>query len=359
MSKGDGPTPGKIFVGGLAPETDSASLSEFFSQFGAVAKSDVVMTNDKMSGRRRSRGFGFVIFEDVHVVDDVLMAGPSMPAIDGKHVEVKRHDETKSAAKGGGFSSKSSRGEPQREESPKIFVGGLPELCDDTMLRNYFVKIDPSILEARVMTDPRSGRSRRFGYVTFSAGHFARKALNNRANHYIDNQWVEVKECVPMGVDKPDRSKGGLKGGPRGDRGDRNRGGGRKGDDPYDMFSRDPVGKGRSRDDRPSASRGAPGMRYLPGRGSPGAGALGDMFMPGQGFVPPGADPYAAYAIQAAAQAAAAQAAAAHGMALPGSFGNPALWGMGDAGPPGGAYGSRGNGPAPSRKERQRYTLGR
>ena len=40
----------------------------------------------------------------------------------------------------------------------KIFVGGLPESCDGTMLKAYFATaVDPNVLEARVMTDPRNG----------------------------------------------------------------------------------------------------------------------------------------------------------------------------------------------------------
>ena len=54
----------KIFVGGLAPEVTEKDLLEYFSKFGPV-KDSVVMIDRKTS---RSRGFGFVTFDS----DDAL-----------------------------------------------------------------------------------------------------------------------------------------------------------------------------------------------------------------------------------------------------------------------------------------------
>ncbi len=50
----------KLFVGSLPWAIDNQKLQDLFSQFGTVSQASVVM--DKMTGR--SRGFGFVEFED-------------------------------------------------------------------------------------------------------------------------------------------------------------------------------------------------------------------------------------------------------------------------------------------------------
>lgn len=60
--------PAKLFVGGLGQQSNEDSLSAYFSQFGKI-KDSVVIT-DRATGR--SRGFGFVVFEEHSSVDACL-----------------------------------------------------------------------------------------------------------------------------------------------------------------------------------------------------------------------------------------------------------------------------------------------
>lgn len=53
----------KLFIGGLAGSVTSESMRAFFSQFGKVIDSTVML--DRETGR--SKGFGFVSFEDTDV----------------------------------------------------------------------------------------------------------------------------------------------------------------------------------------------------------------------------------------------------------------------------------------------------
>ena len=50
----------KLYVGNLSFDTTQSDLSDLFSQAGTV--SETALINDKMTGR--SRGFGFVEFDD-------------------------------------------------------------------------------------------------------------------------------------------------------------------------------------------------------------------------------------------------------------------------------------------------------
>lgn len=77
-------TVGKIFVGGLAPETTEGEMKEYFSQFGSVSEVQIML--DHLSGR--SRGFGFVTFEGEESAYAVFTRG-LIHIIRGKHVEVK------------------------------------------------------------------------------------------------------------------------------------------------------------------------------------------------------------------------------------------------------------------------------
>ncbi|OEH74220.1 heterogeneous nuclear ribonucleoprotein [Cyclospora cayetanensis] len=75
---GDGPPQGglteeertvrKIFVGGLNRSTTAESLREYFSTFGPVHHTEVLF--DKLTGR--SRGFGFVTFEEAETINNVV-----------------------------------------------------------------------------------------------------------------------------------------------------------------------------------------------------------------------------------------------------------------------------------------------
>ncbi|KDR71028.1 hypothetical protein GALMADRAFT_254178 [Galerina marginata CBS 339.88] len=72
----------KLFIGGLAGSVTSESMREFFSQFGKVIDSTVML--DRETGR--SKGFGFVSFEDTNVQS---FLGFGNLEIDGKLIDVK------------------------------------------------------------------------------------------------------------------------------------------------------------------------------------------------------------------------------------------------------------------------------
>ena len=67
MSYGRGDEENKLFVGGLTWETTSEQLREYFSQWGNVIQADVV--TDQTTGR--SRGFGFVKYDDASAISAV------------------------------------------------------------------------------------------------------------------------------------------------------------------------------------------------------------------------------------------------------------------------------------------------
>lgn len=75
----------KIFVGGLTPGTTLDMLTSYFSCYGTIT--DAVVMMDRVTGK--PRGFGFVVFENVGIVDAVLH-NHGKHRIDNKWVDVKR-----------------------------------------------------------------------------------------------------------------------------------------------------------------------------------------------------------------------------------------------------------------------------
>ncbi len=74
----------KIFIGGLKEDIEENTLTDYFSQFGMIEKSEVI--TDKDTGKKR--GFGFVHFEDNDSADKAVVLKFHM--INGHKVEVKK-----------------------------------------------------------------------------------------------------------------------------------------------------------------------------------------------------------------------------------------------------------------------------
>jgi RNA recognition motif-containing protein len=103
----------------------------------------------------------------------------------------------------------------------KVFVGGLAWATTSEGLKAAFDACG-SIVEAKVVTDRDTGRSRGFGFVTFTDDAGCRKAIETMDGATIDGRQVRVNEAE----NKP-REGGG--GGGRGGFGGGSGGGGRGG----------------------------------------------------------------------------------------------------------------------------------
>ena len=100
--------------------------------------------------------------------------------------------------------------------SKKLFVGGLSWDTDDNGLRMAFEQ-HGEVTEAKVITDRDTGRSRGFGFVTFSEDGAANTAVEQMNGTELDGRTLNVNEAH-------ERSSGG--GGGRGGRGGGGGGGG-------------------------------------------------------------------------------------------------------------------------------------
>ncbi|GMH07139.1 hypothetical protein Nepgr_008979 [Nepenthes gracilis] len=94
----------KIFVGGIPTALTEDELKGFFSKYGKVVEQEIIRDH----ATKRSRGFGFVVFDSEKVVDDILADG-NMIDMNGNRVEIKKAEPKKSSnpAPGPAFSSDS------------------------------------------------------------------------------------------------------------------------------------------------------------------------------------------------------------------------------------------------------------
>ncbi|KAM0951381.1 putative RNA recognition motif domain, nucleotide-binding alpha-beta plait domain superfamily [Dioscorea sansibarensis] len=75
--------------------------------------------------------------------------------------------------------------------SSKVFVGGLSYSTDDHRLREAFSSYG-EVVEARVIMDRETGRSRGFGFVTFVSGEEASGAISGLDGKDLDGRLIRV-----------------------------------------------------------------------------------------------------------------------------------------------------------------------
>lgn len=83
-----------------------------------------------------------------------------------------------------------------------MFIGGLDYRTTDDGLRTHFEKWG-NIVDVVVMKDPKTKRSRGFGFITYSHSYMVDNAQNARP-HKVDGRTVEPKRAVPrQEIDSP------------------------------------------------------------------------------------------------------------------------------------------------------------
>lgn len=175
----------KIFVGNLPFSVDSAQLAETFSNAGTVEMVEVIY--DKLTGK--SRGFGFVTMSTVEEVEAAVdmfsgyelqgrpmrvNSGPP-PSRDGPPPRRFRNES------GGGGSDAGNR----------VFVGNLSWSVDDQSLQSFFGEFG-RVVDARVVIDRETGRSKGFGFVTFNSSNDADSAVNSCNGADLDGRSIRV-----------------------------------------------------------------------------------------------------------------------------------------------------------------------
>ena len=89
----------------------------------------------------------------------------------------------------------------------KVYVGNLSFTVDDEKLRAIFSKFG-DVEEAVIIKDKYSGRSKGFGFVTFSDDAAANKAIKELNDKEVEGRALKVNEARPM-EERPPRREGG------------------------------------------------------------------------------------------------------------------------------------------------------
>lgn len=176
----------KIFVGNLPFSVDSAALAGLFEAAGNVEMVEVIY--DKVSGR--SRGFGFVTMSSVEEVEEAVRKFNGYE-LDGRAIRVNsgpppRREESSFGSREGGRG-----GGRSFDNTNRVYVGNLAWSVDNLALETLF-REQGNVVEAKVVYDRDSGRSRGFGFVTYSSADEVNSAIDSLNGVDLDGRNIRV-----------------------------------------------------------------------------------------------------------------------------------------------------------------------
>jgi nucleolysin TIA-1/TIAR len=160
----------KLYVGNLDPRVTEHLLFELFSNMGQIEQCKIIV--DKTTGQ--SAGYGFVDFVDR---DCALRALQTMNQRTIYDQEIRVNW--------------AFQGTSHQPDSHPIYVGDLSKEVDDAMLYKAFSPFGECV-DARVMWDPDTGRSRGYGFVTFRVRQNAERAFQEMNGSFLGGRAIKV-----------------------------------------------------------------------------------------------------------------------------------------------------------------------
>lgn len=108
------------------------------------------------------------------------------------------------AGRGAGGAGGRKHNKHEDQEEGKLFVGGLSwETTQDSLLR-YFSRFG-EVIDCVVMKNVETGRSRGFGFVTFSDPNNIDTVIQS-CPHNLDGRTIDPKPCNPRSMQKPKKN---------------------------------------------------------------------------------------------------------------------------------------------------------
>ncbi|OAY78067.1 31 kDa ribonucleoprotein, chloroplastic [Ananas comosus] len=181
------PEEAKLFVGNLPYDMDSENLAQLFDKAGVVEVAEVIYNRET----DQSRGFGFVTMSTVEEAERAVGMF-NRYEMNGRLLTVN-----KAAPRG----ARVERTPRESVTSFRIYVGNLPWQVDDARLEQVFSE-HGKVVDARVVYDRETGRSRGFGFVTMATKNELDDAIAALDGQTLDGRALRVN----IAEERPRRS---------------------------------------------------------------------------------------------------------------------------------------------------------
>lgn len=163
----------KIFVGGLTVQTTEEDLENYFSGFGQITQ--VAVIKNKVTGL--SKCYAFVHTTDPRTYNRIVN---SQHTLNGRIIDCKD-----------GFNKEDNPALLDQLNKRKLFVGGLSVSTDDEQLTKYFSDFG-EVFKGYVIIDPKTKRSKRFGFVIMKEEASVDKVLA-QSTHVVNGTTINCK----------------------------------------------------------------------------------------------------------------------------------------------------------------------
>ena len=170
----------KIYIGNLSFDTEKSTVQNMLEEFGTVY--EIYMPRTPEGSYR-----GFAIVQLDPDVADTVTAELDGVEVDGRYISIKDAE---------------PKGSPTAQKVPrsattKLYVGNLSFYTPVETLRDAFAEFG-EVVDCFLPTDPESGGSRGFGFVTMKSEDAA-IAVTEMDGVELDGRFVQVNEAQPKG----------------------------------------------------------------------------------------------------------------------------------------------------------------
>jgi splicing factor 3B subunit 4 len=160
------------YVGNLDEKVNESLLWELMLQTGPVI--NVHMPKDKVTGKHL--GYGFVEYrteDDAEYAIKVM----NMVKVYGKPIKVNRASQDKKII----------------DVGANVFIGNLDPSVDEKLLYDTFSSFGSIVVTPKIMTDPESGRSKGYGFVSYDNFEASDLAIECMNGQYLCNRPIVVQ----------------------------------------------------------------------------------------------------------------------------------------------------------------------
>ncbi|KAG2232979.1 hypothetical protein INT48_001042 [Thamnidium elegans] len=175
-----------VYVKNLSLDVDDDELSAMFGKFGPITSAVITRDNEG-----KSRGFGFVNFED-H--DDAYNAVEALNETEhhGQQLYVSRAQKKNEREEELRHQYEQAKLEKlSKYQGVNLYVKNLDDDVDDDRIRQEF-SVYGVITSAKIMRDEKTGTSRGFGFVCFSSPEEATRAVTEMNGRMLGSKPIYV-----------------------------------------------------------------------------------------------------------------------------------------------------------------------
>lgn len=184
----DIPAGTKVYLGNLPFSCDSAELAGFIQEHGSVEMVEVIY--DQNTGR--SRGFAFATMSSVEDAN-ALVQNLDGSQYGGRTLRVNlREEASRSLRVNLRDKPRSEQRNPNNNDGQhRVYIGNLSWDVNEEILNEVFSE-HGNLLDAKIVFDRETGRSRGFGFITFSTLSEAEAAVASLNGKELEGRAMRV-----------------------------------------------------------------------------------------------------------------------------------------------------------------------